>query len=100
MDNIKAEHDLFDLSISEYCKESEQDGFLFAPDKNGCSLDKSNGYCSGFMNGFEKGYKYQQLRIIELEEALSDVLDTRKTHDIYDKYDQVIEIAEQALKQK
>ena len=34
----------------------------------------------------------------ELEEALQDILDTRSTHDIYDKYDSCIEIAEQALK--
>jgi|SRR5215217_10586 len=64
--------DIQDIAIAEYCKESERDGFLFSVD-NGCSLDKSNGYCAGYINGFKKGYVDQQERIAELENIVKDL---------------------------
>lgn len=67
-----AEDLLFDLAVSEYCKESEQDGFLFGEDRNGCSLEKSNGYNCGFLNGFEKGYLHQQSHIANLKAEKAD----------------------------
>lgn len=57
---------LYGLALAEYCTLSERDGFMYSID-NGCSLDKSNGYCAGFVTGFQKGYLHQQSRIAELE---------------------------------
>lgn len=110
---LSAEEKAFDLAVKEYCKESESDGFLFAPDKNGCSLDKSNGYNAGFLNGFEKGYLMQEQRISELEKenaeyraALQEITRTNWVNGKYfgkssaQLHITAVKIAEQALKPK
>lgn len=48
-DNALDNQEVFRLAVAEYCKESESDGFLFGPEKNGCSLEKSNGYNAGLV---------------------------------------------------
>lgn len=89
-----------DLAIEYYCKESEQSGFMYSTDK-GCSLEKSNGYCSGFVNGFKKAQEVLQLQgtkayLIEQGEVISkeDYLSYTKKTTL-----QLLEIADEANSQ-
>lgn len=73
MESVEEQADLlYGLAIAEYCTESERDGFMYSID-NGCSLDKSNGYCAGFVNGFQKGYLHQQHHIVDIETKQDNV---------------------------
>jgi hypothetical protein len=47
------ERDAEGLALEAFCKHSEVDGFLFTPDQDCKSLDESNGYCIGFLNGYK-----------------------------------------------
>jgi len=42
------------LALKAYCIQSESEGFMYTIDDDKCSLDKSNGYVTGFLNGYKE----------------------------------------------
>ena len=54
-----SESDAEGYALKAYCEHSEKEGFIFSQ-KNGCSLDESNGYCTGFQNGYREACMWMQ----------------------------------------